>query len=1273
MRVRATDAIAVLVFFSLGFNLIIPVLTKQEPVLADSLESDPEAYIYHSASSPGMISQWKVNFSNWKRVVRDAFDWGLQASENGIDWVDAKPLLNLNVSFLPSTQDAKITLTVNTHPTKDLYYRFYIICNQSLRSYINRTDNYEVSFELPANSTEYYNLVFNWSDLIPLIKQGEITTKHGLKDERLFFVIQSVNKVQHGIQFVVDPRVGTMVKSVVSSYEFQPQQGEGVASIRLGTSEYYLVVCRGDTQADGWAYTLHVWDNNGTIEQRIIDSYEFYPIAGAYGFNYPSITLVNGSTNVYALAFQSSSPSGTVALTLRAWESNGTIQKKILDQLTVGVRCTSNAQITFMNRNIYAVILSEITTVDGWLYTIAIDPNGLIGDTVNSSAEFEPENCYYPDSVKIDSNTLAAFYRRDVATVNGDRHIIETFNISSTGNITSNSSWYQIPGTRDNWGLSIISKIPGTDYFIIANSSSGSSYLRTVKIHTNGTIIKSIIDTLRNVYTEGSSRAIEPIYGSDRAWMWWFEDSAGDGWIYTFNVSKTNGDIDSSFLDTFEYEPDYSANTADLYVIHTYKDYYFVAFAGPDTGANTTLDGWAKTVNISSQYWRGVNTTIPTGSSWTGTIQNDTTFNNFSSFSGSLTNNTTFKSISTWTGNIYNDTTKYTYTEYFDDDLLLPLTSGNPDERWYDSEITISPLPYQRGNITDYRHTSGTQSMFLNSSAAQPSTVIFDLSNDTELTNFSYNLYLWKNPKTTGMSDIYIVIGNDSGYEPIVIRYFWLSAANKIFLSYIHDDPNPGTETVLSSDWGNRDRWYNEYILFNWTTYKFNLVSNGTSYGWLDMNSSSCVNTSYIQFSHPLKLAHNVFLDNLSITGYNQLTPGWMRTGIWSGTIENDTSFVLDSTWDGTLSNTTSQSGISNWTGTLENTTTFNNFSSWNGNLYNLTPNTAPIIDDVIPHNNSIDISMNIAWFNVTCHDIEGDLMTIHAELISEGCAQLYDSGGSFGNGTVSMLVNQPMCCPLNPLTTYTWYVNITDSFGAYTNRTYVFTTEDSRTFIEDDNWTGTIENNTFWSTETWTGTLTNDTVWNLTSIWDGTLLNSTSFSNISLWDGTLINSTSFVLVSDWLGTIVNTSSFSIYGSWTGTLVNDTSFVLDTAWTGSLTNDTSFRPLGWLGTIYDDTPWVTIPWSGSLFNGTGTVTPHKDEENPSPIIVISRKGLAYFGLVLLALFLIIYLSERKKKEPSPEPSATKKKFIRKWIRPKKVRSNTRNHRRIRFRNRSRTR
>lgn len=250
---------------------------NRQSLLDDNIDINPVAdapgnnttaayhYWYAPENSFGIAETKTLNWSYWKPWLKNNFYWNLTASPNLVDWYDANELLTINLDWDKTNASAKVTIILNTTgaPT-DLYYRFELGCNFSLKSYINKSENHEYILTLQANATEDYQIYFNFSDVLPLIQQGKITIKHGVKNvsgqEYIGFRAQTVNKIAPNKYFEIDPWFGF--------------QGSG-ASTEMEPNEYFCTKgtpTTGGTVDNITAYLPSGWTSGEKIKGVLYDS-----------------------------------------------------------------------------------------------------------------------------------------------------------------------------------------------------------------------------------------------------------------------------------------------------------------------------------------------------------------------------------------------------------------------------------------------------------------------------------------------------------------------------------------------------------------------------------------------------------------------------------------------------------------------------------------------------------------------------------------------------------------------------------------------------------------------------------------------------------------------------------------------------------------------------------------------------------------------------------------------------------------------------------------
>jgi hypothetical protein len=282
----------------------------------------------------------------------------------------------------------------------------------------------------------------------------------------------------------------TGISPVRDQFEYDLQEGRAPDIIPLGTNDYYLVAAAGDTGSDydGFLRTFKAWNTNGTIQKTEIDRWEYDNTEGIE----PS--LLHIADNIYAIAYRDTTDDRAKVFTARVWSENGTIQKSMIDVLSLS-NDGSRLQLIKVTGDIYAVTYIEAGTGgvsasnDGFIETLQITNDGTISDTVLSTAEYDTVTTYFPRMMMIDEDTILLCYQGS-----GNDGYIRTYNISSQGEF--------INSTTDIWEFDTANGLypnvmnVGPNHYAIAYRSSGRLYIRTLFITDTGLITKSFIDTL---------------------------------------------------------------------------------------------------------------------------------------------------------------------------------------------------------------------------------------------------------------------------------------------------------------------------------------------------------------------------------------------------------------------------------------------------------------------------------------------------------------------------------------------------------------------------------------------------------------------------------------------------------------------------------------------------------------------------------------------------------------------------------------------------------
>jgi len=189
---------------------------------------DDEPYLYEYIVPPvdsfgiGETIFKTVNWSYFWQLFLAHSAWQLEAWHPILEeWVTEFQGENLNnwldINRIRSEDNTseKITLKVTNNAPIDTYFRFTFGIDIAVKNYVNKTSLYEYEITYPANATEDYNVLFNFSDVKPLIQDGVILANHGIKningnDVFWFRLTQNMsrNPLQSGNSFEIDPEFG---------------------------------------------------------------------------------------------------------------------------------------------------------------------------------------------------------------------------------------------------------------------------------------------------------------------------------------------------------------------------------------------------------------------------------------------------------------------------------------------------------------------------------------------------------------------------------------------------------------------------------------------------------------------------------------------------------------------------------------------------------------------------------------------------------------------------------------------------------------------------------------------------------------------------------------------------------------------------------------------------------------------------------------------------------------------------------------------------------
>lgn len=253
----------------------------------------------------------------------------------------------------------------------------------------------------------------------------------------------------------------------------------------------------------------------------------------------------------------------------------------VIDDLEFdGVICY-NPSMVHVAGDVYAVAY-EGFEADGWLKTVTIASDGQIADTVIDSYEFDGSSGNHCRIIKIAGNVFAIVYGSSTL---GGRVI--TVTIADNGTITKSvidsldyAAWLAFRAD--------IIHIAGNVYAIVARANINNGYLYTFTILSNGQIADTVFGTYKFADTGGYYCKIIHISGQVYAIV--YIDGSNDGWIKTVIIADDGG-APAGALDSYEFTEGTLANTE---IVHISGSVYAVVY-------NIGLAQiWIKTVTIAN-------------------------------------------------------------------------------------------------------------------------------------------------------------------------------------------------------------------------------------------------------------------------------------------------------------------------------------------------------------------------------------------------------------------------------------------------------------------------------------------------------------------------------------------------------------------------------------------------------------------------------------------------------------------------------------------------
>jgi len=594
--VHAREYVRALLVSFILISSVVPLFIN-DAVGEDSKKPDVEPYIYIPQTTYGTFG-YKVNESFYRNWLNNTVTWNVEKSLDGSKWTDyekfevkkvwnKKNLSEKHTVIVNSDEDAYYRISTNTAISANLvsYFDKSVLSIDKNESE-NKSNDFELSFKITDDCS--YTLIYNWDDYLNSDIAGKSSFSKQIKTDSIMakqsfeWSVVSTVKIKSGDTFILDPTYGIMPAAVTSSYTYDAQEGLYPDAIRLGTSQYCAVVSTGDTgtEYDGYLRILKVWSNNGTIQQGLVDSWEYDSSDGYYS----EIEWIYG--DIYAIAYND-----TVAgvkyitvVTVSIDDATGLITKSIIDtqRFTYG---SGNSVIQLMrfNGNVFCILyyISSYT----YLETFTINDDGTIDNAILDTQTIDA--CSDPHMAIVDSDTIVVVH----CDVVGSDGYMSTWNVSAAGIITNTRAAFWEFDTSKGAQPSI-EKVTGNIFMVAYEDTNNDIFIKTCQINDTGSIWKTWKDTQAIDTTNGNLNYLFNVTTNTITNNWIkgvsFQGENGDGYVSTFNINNL-GAIGSE-LDTLEFDAANCLSWAP--VTYMGGNYYIITYQG------TTTAGLAKTIYI---------------------------------------------------------------------------------------------------------------------------------------------------------------------------------------------------------------------------------------------------------------------------------------------------------------------------------------------------------------------------------------------------------------------------------------------------------------------------------------------------------------------------------------------------------------------------------------------------------------------------------------------------------------------------------------------------
>jgi len=846
---------SLLIFFLFGTMATIPLFNKKNEVEVgtDSLvplgDEDNPAYDYWYAPehSFGISSMKTVNWTHFKNLFKNNFQYNLEYRIGGGDWVEAKEYLTVSADWQGNDSGFwKINLTFTKPPSPMMDVRFTIGMNKQVIDYVERAGQYEYWINYTANqSGEVYNCFFNWSDLMGI---PNLIFNHGVQDNLFWFRFRKDDVPQNTEEkvYVFDPtfgHTGTESNSGIVSYE---NSGSGYEFIRAlkatagadGTADNITVYIECETGSEEAKCALYDSDGDklGETEEKTISTSGYYWETFDFASG-PAIT--NG--NDYYICLYGDCPTPTSGY------------KRYIDSARFSYTVHTN---TYYNMD------NNYPTYDA---SVAFTLSGKDMAIYCSFSEGGGETPASPDTPPVIENGTIANASTNIGLDDG-------FEIDV----------YDSQGDQTTW----------------CNCSEGS----TDKIIGNGTLNVTMNLTYNTLYwcnttsvdccnsTENNTYFTTEVYVPevpDTPVYFDNEDPVNNSidqelsFIWSCDVTDDEGDISDWWVQCLGREFMDSGNSNSTALLDfsglEYSTEYTVECFGNDSN-NYTYEMFKFTTMDEPVSWNQIaewNLTISNSSSWNQLIEWNITLSNTGSWSTintwnlTLSNTSSFQQIQEWNltisnlSNIWNQIIEWNLT-------ISNSSSYSTIKTW---NLTLSNTS-SWNQLAEWNITISNTSVF-----QQLQEWNITISNTTDWNTIStWNITLSNTSISSQLSEWNITLSNTSAFQQF--QEWNITISNTSSFNLI----NTWNLTISNTS------AFQE--ITNW-----NLTISNLSNLFKEINN----------WNITISNRSNVWYQQLewNITISNATADSWQQIIEWNLTISNTTNWNLESTWNLTLSNST--------------------------------------------------------------------------------------------------------------------------------------------------------------------------------------------------------------------------------------------------------------------------------------------------------------------------------------------------------------------------------